>query len=124
MVIGGVFFVAGFALFGGYIINIFFGGKTTLVHLDLALLAIPTFLYLLAIAFQSVLVALKETKKIARAWVFGLFSYLSALLIPNPAILKVEVAGVIAMSTVTFLLFFQLSTAMKSGLSSNTISAE
>ena len=101
-----------------------FGGTTSLNNLDLALLAIPTFLYLLAIAFQSVLVALKETRKIAKAWVLGLVAYLFALLLPSEAILKVEVAGVMAMSTVVVLLFYQLSTAMKSGLSSNTISGE
>jgi O-antigen/teichoic acid export membrane protein len=106
LVIGGAVFVTGFSVFGDTIINFFFGGNTTLNHLDLALLAIPTFLYLLAIVFQSVLVALKETKKIAKAWVLGLFAYLAALLIPSPAIFKVEAAGVIAMSTVTFLLFY------------------
>jgi O-antigen/teichoic acid export membrane protein len=121
MIIGGAMFITGFALFGDTIINTLFGGKTTLDHLDLALLAIPTFLYLLAVAFQSVLVALKKTKKIAKAWVIGLFAYLLALLLPNNPILKVEVAGVIAMSTVVILLFSQLSREMKSGLASNTI---
>ena len=123
LIIGGIAFVAGFALFGDIVIDILFGGNTTLNQLDLALLAIPTFLYLLAIAFQSILVALKETRKIAKAWVLGLVAYLFALLLPSEAILKVEVAGVMAMSTVVVLLFYQLSTAMKSGLSSNTISA-
>jgi O-antigen/teichoic acid export membrane protein len=121
LIIGGALFVTGFALFGDTVIVILFGGNTTLDHLDLALLAIPTFLYLLAIAFQSVLVALKETNKIAKSWVFGLLAYLLALLLPSDAILKVEVAGVIAMSTVVVLLFSQLSRAMKSGLASNTI---
>jgi O-antigen/teichoic acid export membrane protein len=121
LIIGGALFVTGFALFGDTVIDILFGGNTTLDHLDLALLAIPTFLYLLAIAFQSVLVALKETKKIANAWVIGLMAYLLALLLPSEAILKVEVAGVIAMSTVVILLFSLLSRAMKSGLASNTI---
>ncbi len=121
LIIGGVLFVTGFALFGDTVIDVLFGGNTTLDHLDLALLAIPTFLYLLAIAFQSVLVALKETKKIAKAWVIGLMAYLLALLLPSEAILKVEVAGVVAMSTVVILLFSQLSRAMKSGLASNTI---
>ena len=124
LIISGLVFVAGFTLLGDIAINILFGGNSTLNHLDLALLAIPTFLYLIAIAFQSVLVALKETRKIAKAWVLGLVAYLFALLLPNEAILKVEVAGVMAMSTVVVLLFYQLSTAMKSGLSSNTISAE
>ena len=124
LILGGIAFVTGFALFGDIVIKTLFGSKTTLNHLDLALLAIPTFLYLLAIAFQSVLVALKETRKIANAWVLGLIAYLFALLFPNEAILKVEVAGVLAMSTVVALLFYQLSTAMKSGLSSNTIKAE
>jgi O-antigen/teichoic acid export membrane protein len=91
LIIGGALFVTGFALFGDTVIDILFGGNTTLDHLDLALLAIPTFLYLLA------------------------------LLLPSEAILKVEVAGVIAMSTVVILLFSQLSRAMKSGLASNTI---
>jgi O-antigen/teichoic acid export membrane protein len=121
LIIGGAIFVTGFAMFGDTVINILFGGNTTLDYLDLALLAIPTFLYLLAIAFQSVLVALKETRKIAKAWVIGLLAYLLALLLPSEAILKVEVAGVIAMSTVVILLFSQLSRAMKSGLASNTI---
>jgi O-antigen/teichoic acid export membrane protein len=121
LIIGGAIFVTGFAMFGDTVIDILFGGNTTLDHLDLALLAIPTFLYLLAIAFQSVLVALKETKKIAKAWVIGLMAYLLALLLPSEAILKVEVAGVVAMSTVVILLFSQLSSAMKSGLASNTI---
>jgi O-antigen/teichoic acid export membrane protein len=121
LIIGGTLFVTGFALFGDTVIDILFGGNTTLDHIDLALLAIPTFMYLLAIAFQSVLVALKETKKIAKAWVIGLLAYLLALLLPIEAILKVEVAGVIAMSIVVILLFSQLSRAMKSGLASNTI---
>ncbi len=123
LIIGGAIFVTGFAMFGDTVIDFLFGGNTTLDHLDLALLAIPTFLYLLAIAFQSVLVALKETKKIAKAWVIGLLAYLLALLLPSEAILKVEVAGVVAMSTVVILLFFQLSRAMKSGLASNTINS-
>ena len=123
LIIGGVAFVAGFALVGDLAINTLFGGNTTLNQVDLALLAIPTFLYLLAIALQSVLVALKETRKIAKAWVLGLFAYIFSLLFPSDAILKVEIAGVLAMSTVVVLLFYQLSTAMKSGLSSNTISA-
>ena len=121
LIAGGIVFIAGFALVGDAAINTLFGGTTTLNRLDLALLAIPTFLYLLAIAFQSVLVALKETRKIAKAWVLGLFTYLFSLLLPSTAILKVEIAGMMAMSTVAVLLFYQLSRAMKSGLASNTI---
>lgn len=124
LIAGGLLFIFGFALFGDSAINILFGGATSLNNLDLALLAIPTFLYLLAIVFQSVLVALKETRKIAKAWVMGLLAYLFSLLLPTTAILKVEIAGVIAMSTVVMLLFYQLSTAMKSGLASNTIESE
>ena len=124
LIVGGLVFILGFALFGDSAINMLFGGTTSLNNLDLALLAIPTFLYLLAIVFQSVLVALKQTRKIAKAWVMGLFAYLFSLLLPTTAILKVEIAGVIAMSTVVVLLFYRLSTAMKSGLSSNTIKAE
>ena len=124
LIVGGLVFIFGFALFGDSAINILFGGTTSLNNLDLALLAIPTFLYLLAIVFQSVLVALKETRKIATAWVMGLLAYLFSLPLPTTAILKVEIAGVIAMSTVVMLLFYQLSTAMKSGLASNTIKFE
>jgi O-antigen/teichoic acid export membrane protein len=86
-------------------------------------LAVPTFLYLIAIAFQSVLVALKETKLIAKAWALGLLTYLISLFIPADAILKVEIAGVAAMCVVAGLLFSQLSKAMKSRLTSNTLSA-
>ena len=123
LIIGGALFVAAFSIIGDKLIDLLFAGNTILDNLDLALLAIPTVLYLVAIALQSVLVALKETKKIARAWILGLSSYLVALLLPNAAILKVELAGVIAMSTVVFILFTQLSRVMNSGPASNTIKA-
>ena len=112
LIIGGVVFVATFSLLGNRAIDLLFGGSTTLDHLDLALLALPTVLYLIAVAFQSVLVALKQTKSIAKAWSVGLGFYFLALLIPVGAILKVEMAGVIAMVAVVTLLFFQLKRAM------------
>jgi O-antigen/teichoic acid export membrane protein len=101
-----------FSLVGNRVIDVLFGGSTTLDHLDLALLALPTVLYLIAIAFQSVLVALKRTKLIAKAWTVGLGTYLIGLLIPVEAILKVEIAGVLAMTSVVALLFYQLKQAM------------
>ena len=103
------------------VIDVLFGGTTKLNHLDLALLAVPTVLYLFAVTFQSVLVALKQTKSIAMAWSVGLGVYFLALLIPVGAILKVEIAGVIAMLAVVTLLFFQLKQAMSSGSVSNRL---
>jgi hypothetical protein len=50
-------------------------------------------------------------------------TYLISLFIPADAILKVEIAGVAAMCVVAGLLFSQLSKAMKSRLTSNTLSA-
>lgn len=111
----GLVFVIGFALCGGWVISILFGSDAILGRLDLALLAIPTFLYLLAVAFQSVLVALGQTKKIALAWIVGLIAYLIALTLPFEPVQKVEVAGVIAMVTVSSSLFLMLSKAMKAG---------
>jgi O-antigen/teichoic acid export membrane protein len=121
LIIGGVIFVMTFSLFGNMVIDVLFGGTTRLNHLDLALLAVPTVLYLFAVTFQSVLVALKQTKSIARAWSVGLGSYFLALLIPVDAILKVEIAGVIAMLAVVTLLFFQLRQEMSSGSVSNRL---
>ena len=121
LIIGGVIFVVTFSLFGNMVIDVLFGGTTKLNHLDLALLAVPTVLYLFAVTFQSVLVALKQTKSIAKAWSVGLSSYFLALMIPVDAILKVEIAGVIAMLAVVALLFFQLRQAMSSGSVSNRL---
>jgi O-antigen/teichoic acid export membrane protein len=121
LIIGGVVFVMTFSLFGNLVIDVLFGGTTNLNHLDLALLAVPTVLYLIAVTFQSVLVALKQTKSIARAWSVGLGFYFLALLIPVDAILKVEIAGVIAMLAVVTLLFFQLKQAMSAGSGSNRL---
>jgi O-antigen/teichoic acid export membrane protein len=121
LIIGGVIFVGTFSLFGNKVIDVLFGGTTKLNHLDLALLAIPTVLYLFAVTFQSVLVALKQTRSIAKAWSTGLGFYFLALLIPVDAILKVEIAGVIAMLAVVTLLFFQLKQAMSSGSTSNRL---
>jgi O-antigen/teichoic acid export membrane protein len=123
LIVGGLTFLVVFTVIGKPVIDVLFGGSTTLRHLDLFLLAVPTFLYLIAIAFQSVLVALKETKLIAKAWALGLLTYLISLFIPADAILKVEIAGVAAMCVVAGLLFSQLSKAMKSRLTSNTLSA-
>jgi O-antigen/teichoic acid export membrane protein len=122
LIIGGVIFVMTFSLFGNMVIDVLFGGTTKLNHLDLALLAVPTVLYLFAVTFQSVLVALKQTKSIARAWSVGLGFYFLALLIPVDAILKVEIAGVIAMLAVVALLFFQLKQEMSLGSVSNRLS--
>jgi O-antigen/teichoic acid export membrane protein len=121
LIIGGVIFVMTFSLFGNMVIDVLFGGTTRLNRLDLALLAVPTVLYLFAVTFQSVLVALKQTKSIARAWSVGLGFYFLALLIPVDAILKVEIAGVIAMLAVVTLLFFQLKQAMSTGSASNRL---
>jgi hypothetical protein len=66
-------------------------------------------------------VALKQTRSIAKAWSVGLGSYFLALLIPVDAILKVEIAGVIAMLAVVTLLFFQLRQEMSSGSVSNRL---
>ena len=111
----GLIFVSGFALLGEFVIANLFGGESSLTQVDLILLAIPTFLYLLAVAFQSVLVAMGQTKKIALAWLIGLLAYVLALLIPLEPVQKVEVAGVVAMATVSTTLFFLLSRAMKAG---------
>jgi O-antigen/teichoic acid export membrane protein len=119
LIIGGVVFVVMFSLLGNMAIDALFGGTTILSHLDLALLALPTVLYLLAIAFQSILVTLTETKSIARSWSIGLGSYFLALLIPVDAILKVEIAGVLAMVVVVVLLIFHLKQAMSSRSVSN-----
>ena len=121
LLVGGLIFVVTFSLFGNLVIDLLFGGATKLNHLDLALLAIPTVLYLFAVTFQSVLVALKETRSIAKAWSAGLGFYFLALLIPVDAILKVEIAGVIAMLAVVALLFFQLKQAMSLGSVSNRL---
>ena len=121
LLVGGLIFVVTFSLFGNLVIDLLFGGTTKLNHLDLALLAIPTVLYLFAVTFQSVLVALKETRSIAKAWSAGLGFYFLALLIPVDAILKVEIAGVIAMLAVVALLFFQLKQAMSLGSVSNRL---
>ena len=121
LIIGGLIFVVTFSLFGNLVIDLLFGGTTKLNHLDFALLAIPTVLYLFAVTFQSVLVALKETRSIAKAWSAGLGFYFLALLIPIDAILKVEIAGVIAMLAVVALLFFQLKQAMSLGSVSNRL---
>ena len=67
--------------------------------------------------------ALKLTKSIAKAWTVGLGMYFLALLIPIDAILKVEIAGVIAMLAVVTLLIFQLKQAMSSGTVSNRLKA-
>ena len=119
LIIGGVVFVAMFSLLGNRVIDVLFGGSTTLDHLDLALLALPTVLYLIAITFQSVLVALKRTRLIAKAWTVGLGTYFFALLIPVEAILKVEIAGVLAMTSVVSLLIYQLRQAMSAETLSN-----
>ena len=119
LIIGGVVFVAMFSLLGNRVIDELFGGSTTLDHLDLALLALPTVLYLIAITFQSVLVALKRTRLIAKAWTVGLGTYFFALLIPVEAILKVEIAGVLAMTSVVSLLIYQLRQAMSAETLSN-----
>jgi O-antigen/teichoic acid export membrane protein len=121
LLVGGLIFVVTFSLFGNLVIDLLFAGTTKLNHLDLALLAIPTVLYLFAVTFQSVLVALKLTKSIAKAWTVGLGIYFLALLIPVGAILKVEIAGVIAMLAVVTLLLFQLKQAMSSGTVSNRL---
>ena len=63
--------------------------------------------------------ALKRTKLIAKAWTVGLGTYLIGLLIPVEAILKVEIAGVLAMTSVVTLLFYQLKQAMSSETVSN-----
>ena len=123
LIIGGVVFVTLFSLVGNRVIDVLFGGSTTLDHLDLALLALPTVLYLIAIAFQSVLVALKRTKLIAKAWTVGLGTYLIGLLIPVEAILKVEIAGVLAMTSVVTLLFYQLKQAMSIETVSNRMNS-
>ena len=121
LIFGGAVFIVTFSLFGNLVIDVLFGGNTKLNHLDLGLLALPTVLYLFAVTFQSVLVALKLTKSIAKAWTVGLGIYFLALLIPVGAILKVEIAGVIAMLAVVTLLLFQLKQAMSSGTVSNRL---
>jgi O-antigen/teichoic acid export membrane protein len=121
LIVGGLIFIVTFSVFGNLLIDLLFGGTTKLNHLDLALLAIPTVLYLFAVTFQSVLVALKQTRSIAKAWSAGLGFYFLALLIPVDAILKVEIAGVIAMFAVVTLLFFQLKQAMSLGSVSNRL---
>jgi O-antigen/teichoic acid export membrane protein len=121
LITGGVVFVLMFSLMGNMVIDVLFGSATILNHFDLALLAVPTVLYLLAIAFQSVLVALTHTKSIARSWSIGLGSYFLALFIPVDPILKVEIAGVVAMVIVVTLLFLQLKRAMSSGSASNRL---
>jgi len=121
LIVGGLIFIVTFSVFGNLLIDLLFGGTTKLNHLDLALLAIPTVLYLFAVTFQSVLVALKQTRSIAKAWSAGLGFYFLALLIPVDSILKVEIAGVIAMFAVVALLFFQLKQAMSLGSVSNRL---
>ena len=63
--------------------------------------------------------ALKQTRSIAKAWSAGLGFYFLALLIPVDAILKVEIAGVLAMTSVVSLLFYQLKKAMSAETVSN-----
>ena len=108
----GFLYTAGFVALGEFAINLMFGGKTSLDKIDLLLLAIPTVLYLVAVAFQSVLVALGETRKVAVVWVLGLGSYLLTLLAPLDSLRKVEVAGVVALVLVTVGLYIQLARKM------------
>jgi len=118
----GFFYTVGFVVLGEFAINVMFGGKTSLDKIDLLLLAIPTVLYLVAVAFQSVLVALGETRKVAVVWVLGLGSYLLTLLAPLDSLRKVEVAGVVALVLVTVGLYIQL--AHKMGQTSVAIKIE
>jgi len=76
-------------------------------------LAIPTVLYLIAVAFQSVLVALGENRIVAKVWLIGLTSYLLTLFAPLEPVRKVEVAGVVALVLVTVGLYLQLARKMR-----------
>ena len=112
LIIGGLLFVIIFALAGQQLINILFSTETSLNRLDLVLLSLPTLLYLIAIAFQSVLVAMKSTKNVARAWIAGLGMYATALALPFEPILKVEIAGFVGLSTVSLYLYRNLTMKM------------
>jgi O-antigen/teichoic acid export membrane protein len=109
----GLLFAAGFVILGETAINTLFGGKTSLDKIDLLLLAIPTVLYLIAVAFQSVLVALGENRIVAKVWLIGLTSYLLTLFAPLDPVRKVEVAGVVALVLVTVGLYLQLARKMR-----------
>jgi O-antigen/teichoic acid export membrane protein len=92
----GVAGVAGAALLGPWALKIAFGSGYGLGRVDIVVLAASTGLYMLALVFQSGLVALERHRDNALGWSTALALFVVVCTAPMPALARVELALVLS----------------------------
>lgn len=92
---------AGYFALGPLVVRILFGPGYELGHLDLALLAAASGIYMLALAMAQALLALGGHARVAVAWLVGVLTFAAVLPTGAALLLRVELALVAASVTAT-----------------------
>ncbi|HEX7521984.1 MAG TPA: hypothetical protein VF441_08020 [Acidimicrobiia bacterium] len=82
----------GAAVIGPWVVRVLFGDKYVLTHRDMFFLALGSAVFMAALALAQALLALGGQKRAALGWLAGVIAFGLALLIPNPLLLRVEIA--------------------------------
>ncbi len=112
-----------FMLFGNVAIKLFFGNTFQFEKFDLFLIALSTVLYLIAIIYQSVLVARQKSQSILKAWCVGLAVYFVVLFTNIEPLKKVEVATVVGLLVVNIILVMDIKRTCYLGETTNKSSS-
>jgi O-antigen/teichoic acid export membrane protein len=94
-----------FMYLGNQLVEVFFGSTYMFSHVDLLLIAMPTTLYLLAVLFQSALIAFHQSRIILKSWSTGVGAYFLILTTQLDPLIRVELASAMALTVVNIMLF-------------------
>lgn len=103
--------VAGAAAVGPQVLRLAFGDEFALGRVDIVVLAAATGIYMIALVFQSGLVALERHRDNGLGWAVALATFVLACLVPLSALHRVELALVLSCVVAAVLMGARLLTA-------------
>jgi len=98
VMVGGVAAVAvvGYFALGPFVLRVLFGKSYELGHVDMALLAAATGIYMVALALAQALIALAGHAQVAFGWLVGMVAFLAVVAPTSGLFLRVEVGLAVA----------------------------
>jgi O-antigen/teichoic acid export membrane protein len=112
--------VAGAAAAGPAALRLAFGAGFTLGRIDIVVLAAGTGLYMVALVFQSGLLALARHRDTALGWATALGVFVACCLVPLTALARVELALTLSCAAAAALLGLRLTLGVRRATARNT----
>ena len=103
----------GAAVIGPWVVRVLFGDKYVLTHRDMFFLALGSAVFMATLALAQALLALGGQRRAALGWLVGVIAFGLALFIPNPLLLRVEIAYLAGTAVATLCVAALLATPLR-----------